>query len=59
MKPVELALAHGWSDEAVAELERLMDARNMEAALTLVRAQKMPEPARQQLMAEVVLAIVS
>ena len=59
MTPVEFALAHGWPDDAVAELERLLDNRNMPAALTLVRAQEMLEPARQQLMAMIVLAVVS
>ena len=53
------ALAHGWPDDAIAELERLLDNRNMEAALALVRAQDMPEPARQQLMALIVLTVVS
>ena len=56
---ITLALAHGWSDDAVAELERLINSRNMPAALTLVRAQDMPDPDRQQLMALIVLAIVS
>ncbi len=56
---VEFALAHGWPDDAVAELERLLSEKNMAAALTLVRAQNMPEPDRQQLMALIVLAIVS
>ena len=56
---VEFALAHGWTDDAIAELERLLDNRNMAAALTLVRAQDMPEPACQQLKAFIVLAIVS
>jgi hypothetical protein len=52
-------LAHGWSDDAVAELERLLADRNMEAALTLVRAQSIAAPARQDLMARIVLEIVS
>ena len=56
---IEFALAHGWSDDAVSELERLLGNRNMAAALTLVRAQDMPDPARQELMALIVLAIVS
>ena len=56
---VEFALAHGWPDDAVAELERLLANKNMAAALTLVRAQDMPEPARQQLKALIVVAIVS
>jgi len=56
---IEFALAHGWPDDAVSELERLLEKRNMAAALTLVRAQDMPEPARQQLKALVVLAVVS
>ena len=56
---IEFALAHGWSDDAVAELERLLTNKNMDAALALVRAQHMPEPARQDLMAKVVLAVVS
>ncbi len=56
---IELALAHGWSDDAVAELERLLSNKHMEAALTLVRAQDMPKPERQELMAMVVLAVVS
>ncbi len=56
---IEFALAHGWSDDAVAELERLLTNKNMAAALTLVRAQDMPAPARQNLMAMVVLAVVS
>ena len=55
---VEFALAHGWSDEIVAELERHIENKNMEAALALVRAQGMPKPARQNLMAMVVLAVV-
>ncbi len=56
---IEFALAHGWSDDAVAELERLLSNKHMEAALTLVRAQDMKAPARQDLMAKVVLAVVS
>ena len=56
---IELAFAHGWSDDAVAELERLITNKNMAAALSLVRAQDMPAPARQDLMAMVTLAIVS
>ena len=56
---VTLALAHGWSDDAVTELKRLISSRNMPAALTLVRAQDMPDPDRQQLMALIVLAVVS
>ncbi len=56
---IEFALAHGWSDDAVAELERLLVNKHMEAALSLVRAQDMPAPARQDLMALVTLAIVS
>ncbi len=56
---IEFVLAHGWPDDAVAELERLLEKRNMAAALTLVRAQDMPEPARQELMALIVLAVVS
>jgi len=56
---IEFALAHGWTDDAVAELERLLTDRNMDAALALVRAQDMPEPAGPDLMAKVVLAIVS
>ena len=59
MTPVEFALAHGWSDEAIADLERLLADRNMPTALALARAQDMPEPARQQLMAMIVLAVVS
>ena len=57
--PVVYALAHGWTDNAIAELERLLESRNMEAALMLIRAQDMPAPARQDLMAMVTLAIVS
>ncbi len=56
---IEFALAHGWTDDAVAELERLLTNKNMAAALTLVRAQDMPATARQDLMAMVVLAVVS
>ena len=56
---IEFALAHGWSDDAVAELERLLTDKHMEAALALVRAQGMTAPARQDLMAKVVLAVVS
>ena len=56
---IDLALAYGWSDDAVAELERLLANKNMAAALTLVRAQDMPEPVQQQLKALIVLAIVS
>jgi hypothetical protein len=56
---IDLALAHGWTDEAVAELERHLRNKNMAAALTLVRAQDMPDPDRQRLMAHIVLAIVS
>jgi len=56
---VEFALAHGWPDDAVAELERLLSEKNMAAALTMVRAQAMHDPARQQLMALIVLAAVS
>lgn len=55
---IQLALAHGWSDDAVAELERLLTNKNMAAALTLVRAQDMPTPDRQNLMAKVILAVV-
>ncbi len=56
---IELALAHGWSDDAIAELERLLTNRNMAAALALVRAQDMPKLERQELMVMVVLAVVS
>ena len=56
---IEFALANGWPDDAVAELERLLSNKNMPAALTLVRAQDMPTPAHQDLMAMVVLAVVS
>ena len=56
---IEFALAHGWSDDAIAELERLLTIKHMEAALTLVRAQDMPRPERQELMAMVVLTVVS
>ena len=56
---IGFALAHGWPDKAVAELERHLRNRNMAAALTLVRAQNMPDPAGQQLMALIVLAVVS
>ena len=56
---LEFALAHGWTDENVAELGRLLTNKNMDAALALVRAQDMPEPAHVQLKALVVLAIVS
>ena len=56
---VVLALAHGWSDDAVAKLERLLTNKNMAAALSLVRAQDMPKPVRQELMEMVVLAVVS
>jgi flavorubredoxin len=58
-RAIEFALAHGWSDEAVAELERLLTDMKMEAALTLIRAQDMTPPERQDLMALVVLQIVS
>ena len=57
-RAVEFALAHGWPDDAVAELERVLSNKNMPAALTLVRAQDMSEPARAQLNALVVLAVV-
>ena len=40
-------------------MERLLEKGDMAAALTLVRAQDMPEPARQHLMALIVLAVVS
>lgn len=56
---IDFTLAHGWPDDAVAELERLLVKKNMAAALTLARAQNMPEPARQDLMALIVLAVVS
>ena len=56
---IEFALAHGWTDDAIAELERLLTDKNMAAALTLVRAQDMAAPPRQDLMAKVVLAVVS
>ena len=56
---IEFALAHGWSDDAVAELEQLLTNKNMAAALSLVRVQDMPRPERQELMAMVVLAVVS
>ena len=56
---IELALAYGWTDDAIVELERLLTNKNMAAALTLVRAQEMLEPACQQLKALIVLAIVS
>ena len=56
---IEFALAHGWTDDTVAELERHLHNKNMEAALTLVRSQDMPNPERQELMAMIVLAVVS
>ena len=56
---IDLALVHGWADDAVAELERHLTNRNVEEALTLIRAHDMPTPERQDLMAMVVLAIVS
>ena len=56
---IDFALAHGWTDDAVADLERHIQSRNMAAALTLVRAQDMPDPVGQQLMALIVLAVVS
>ena len=56
---IEFALAHGWLDDDVAELERLITNRNMAAALTLARAQDMPDPAAQEIMALIVLAVVS
>lgn len=56
---IEFVLAHGWSDDAIAELERHLTNKNMEAALTLIRAQDMPPPERQDLMAMVTLAVVS
>ncbi len=56
---IDFALAHGWSDDAVAELERHLHNKNMTAASALVHAQDMPEPARQQLMALIVLTVVS
>ena len=56
---IEFALAHGWTDDAVAELERLLTNKNMDAALSLVRAQDMRSPERHDLMAKVVLVIVS
>ena len=46
---IELALAHGWPDEAVDELECFLADHNMEAALRLARTEDMPEPARAQL----------
>ena len=56
---IDFALAQGWPDDAIADLERHLVNKNMAAALTLVRAQDMPIPARQDLMAMVVLAVVS
>ena len=56
---IDFALAYGWSDDAAMELERLLTIKNMEAAITLIRAQDMQAPERQNLMAMVVLAIVS
>lgn len=58
MQPaVEFALAHGWPDDALAELERHLTDKNMEAVLTVVRRQDMSESARAQLKALVVLAV--
>ena len=56
---ITLALAHGWPDDAIAELECYLANKNMAAAITLIRAQDMQAPERQQLKALVVLAIVS
>ena len=56
---IDFTLAHGWSDDAVAELERHLANKNMEAALTLVRSQDMLNPERQELMAMIVLEVVS
>ena len=53
---IEFALAHGWNDDVIAELERLLTNKNMAAALTLVRGQNMPDPDRQYLIALIVLA---
>ena len=56
---IDFVLAHGWTDEALAELERHLKNKNMAAALTLARAQDMPESDRQHLMALIVLMVVS
>ena len=56
---IDFTLAHGWSDDAIAELERLLTNKNTAAVLTLVRAQNMPDPDRQYLIALIVLAVVS
>ena len=59
MMAIEYALAYGWSDEAVADLEQLIAEQDLSTALELVADQDMPESARQQLMALIVLAVVS
>ena len=56
---IEFALAQGWPDDAIDELQRLLRNKNMDAALTLVRAQDMSMPPCQQLMAMVILEILS
>ncbi len=56
---IDFTLAHGWSDDAVAELERHLHNKNMTAALALVHAQEMPNLERQELMAMIVLEVVS
>ena len=58
MMAVEYALAHGWSDDTVAELERLIAEQDLPEALKLVTAQELPESAHKQLMALIVLAVM-
>jgi hypothetical protein len=57
MMVVDYALAHGWPDDAVAELEQLIAEQDLFAALGLVTAQEMPKPASQRLMALISLAM--
>ena len=48
---IELALAHGWPDDAVDRLEHHLTDNDLDAALTLVQTQDMPEQASAQLKA--------
>lgn len=59
MLAVEYALSYGWSDEAVADLEQSIAEQDLSTALAVVTEQDLPESARQQLMALIVLAVVS
>jgi hypothetical protein len=56
MIAVDYALAYGWSDDAVTELEQSIAEQDLSAALELVAAQEMPEPASQRLVALIALA---